>query len=77
VQPNSPYSAEQVGRDLLVRAFHKNIRIPRDHPELRTTTARTQHPEKFIPLFITNAIEGKPAAIYGTARTSGLDIRRG
>jgi dTDP-glucose 4,6-dehydratase len=65
VQPNSPYSASKSGADLLVRAFCKTYGFPAVITRSSNNYGPYQHPEKFIPLFITNAIEGKPLPIYG------------
>ncbi len=65
VQPNSPYSASKSGADLLVRAFGKTYGFPAVITRSSNNYGPYQHPEKFIPLFITNAIEGKPLPIYG------------
>jgi dTDP-glucose 4,6-dehydratase len=65
VQPNSPYSASKSGADLLVRAFHRTYGFPAVITRSSNNYGPYQHPEKFIPLFITNAIEGKPLPIYG------------
>ncbi|MCX5753802.1 MAG: dTDP-glucose 4,6-dehydratase, partial [Candidatus Krumholzibacteria bacterium] len=65
VQPNSPYSASKSGADLLVRAFGKTYDFPAVITRSSNNYGPYQHPEKFIPLFITNAIEGKPLPIYG------------
>jgi len=71
LNPNSPYSASKAGADMLVRAFHITY-------ELFTLITRSsnnfgpyQHPEKFIPLFITNLIEDKKVPLYG----DGLNVR--
>jgi dTDP-glucose 4,6-dehydratase len=65
VRPNSPYSASKSGADLLVRAFHKTYGFPAVITRSSNNYGPYQHPEKFIPLFITNAIEGAPLPIYG------------
>jgi dTDP-glucose 4,6-dehydratase len=65
VQPNSPYSASKSGADLLVRAFCKTYGFPAVITRSSNNYGPRQHPEKFVPLFITNAIEGKPLPIYG------------
>jgi dTDP-glucose 4,6-dehydratase len=65
LQPNSPYSASKAGADLLVLAYGKthgmNIGITRccNNYGLR------QFPEKIIPLFVSNLIDGKRLPIYG------------
>ena len=65
LQPNSPYSASKSGADLLVRSFFKTYGLPVVITRSSNNYGPFQHPEKFIPLFITNAIEGKPLPIYG------------
>ena len=69
--PNSPYSASKAGSDHLVRAYHHTY-------GLRTTTTNCsnnygpyQYPEKLIPLFLVNALHGRPLPIYG----DGMNIR--
>jgi dTDP-glucose 4,6-dehydratase len=65
LKPNSPYSASKAGADLLVFAYGKthgmNIGITRccNNYGLR------QYPEKIIPLFVSNLIDGKKVPIYG------------
>jgi dTDP-glucose 4,6-dehydratase len=71
VRPNSPYSASKSGADLFVRAFHTTYGFPAVITRSSNNYGPYQHPEKFIPLFITNAIEGKPLPVYG----KGLNVR--
>ncbi len=68
VQPNSPYSASKSGADLLVRAFCATYGFPAVITRSSNNYGPRQHPEKFIPLFVTNAIEGKPLPVYGDGR---------
>ncbi|HUV36160.1 MAG TPA: dTDP-glucose 4,6-dehydratase [Patescibacteria group bacterium] len=68
LQPNSPYSASKSGADLLVRSFHKTYGLPVVITRSSNNYGPFQHPEKFIPLFITNSIEGKPLPLYGDGR---------
>jgi dTDP-glucose 4,6-dehydratase len=68
VQPNSPYSASKSGADLIVRSFCKTYDFPAVVTRSSNNYGPYQHPEKFIPLFITNAIEGKPLPVYGSGR---------
>ncbi|MCD6380686.1 dTDP-glucose 4,6-dehydratase [bacterium] len=68
IEPNSPYSASKSGADLLVRAFYKTHGLPAVITRSSNNYGPFQHPEKFIPLFITNALEGKPLPIYGDGR---------
>jgi len=68
LEPNSPYSASKSGADLLVRSFHKTYGFPALITRSSNNYGPYQHPEKFIPLFITNAIDGKPLPLYGDGR---------
>lgn len=65
VRPNSPYAASKAAADLLVQAAHRtngqNVVITR----CSNNFGPYQFPEKLIPLWITNALEGKPWPIYG------------
>lgn len=69
--PNSPYAASKGSSDLLARSYWRtydmDIRITR----CTNNYGPNQHPEKFIPLLITNLIEGRKIPIYG----DGLNIR--
>ncbi|MCK4236139.1 MAG: dTDP-glucose 4,6-dehydratase [Candidatus Krumholzibacteria bacterium] len=71
LKPNSPYSASKSGADLLVRAFHKTYGMPAVITRSSNNYGPYQHPEKFIPLFITNAIEGNTLPLYG----DGMNVR--
>lgn len=63
--PNSPYSASKASSDLLARAFHRthglDVRITRSS----NNYGHNQYPEKLIPLFVSNLIEGKQIPVYG------------
>lgn len=65
LQPNSPYSASKSGADLIVRSFYRTYGLPVIITRSSNNYGPFQHPEKFIPLFITNAIEGTPLPLYG------------
>lgn len=71
LKPNSPYSASKTGADLLVRAYFKTFNLPVLITRSSNNYGPYQYPEKLIPLFITNLIEGKKVPIYG----DGLNIR--
>ncbi|MFO7915090.1 MAG: dTDP-glucose 4,6-dehydratase [Candidatus Krumholzibacteriales bacterium] len=68
IRPNSPYSASKSGADLLVRAFYKTYGLPVLITRSSNNYGPFQHPEKFIPLFITNALEGRELPLYGDGR---------
>lgn len=66
--PNSPYAASKAAGDCLVRAYHHTF-----HLDVLTTRCSNnfgpyQFPEKVIPLFVTNLIEGRPVPLYGDGR---------
>jgi dTDP-glucose 4,6-dehydratase len=63
--PQSPYSATKAGSDHLVRAFGHTYNIPVVLSNCSNNYGPYQFPEKLIPLFIKNAIEGKPLPVYG------------
>lgn len=63
--PNSPYSASKAGADLLVRSFQETFRHPAMIVRCTNNFGPYQFPEKVIPLFITNLIEGKTVPLYG------------
>ena len=65
LQPNSPYAASKAASDLLVRSFWQTYRFPVLLTRSSNNYGPYQFPEKFLPLMITNALEGKPLPIYG------------
>ena len=70
--PSSPYSASKAGGDLLVLAYAPHLR-PADAVITRGSNnyGPYQFPEKLIPLFVTNALDGQPLPVYG----DGLQVR--
>ncbi|WP_438351890.1 dTDP-glucose 4,6-dehydratase [Paenibacillus sp. FA6] len=69
--PSSPYSASKAGADLLVRAYHETYGLHTNITRCSNNYGPFHHPEKLIPLMITNALENKELPIYG----DGLNIR--
>ncbi len=63
--PNSPYSASKAASDHLVRAWHHTYGLPTLTTNCSNNYGPYQFPEKLIPLFIANALVGKPLPIYG------------
>lgn len=63
--PRSPYSASKAGSDHLVRAFYHTYGLPTTITNCSNNFGPFQHPEKLIPLAITNLLEGKKAPVYG------------
>ncbi|ASQ98741.1 dTDP-glucose 4,6-dehydratase [Streptomyces sp. 11-1-2] len=65
LEPNSPYSASKASSDLLARAFHRTHGLPVCVTRCSNNYGPYQHPEKVIPLFVTNLMDGKPVPLYG------------
>jgi dTDP-glucose 4,6-dehydratase len=65
LQPNSPYAASKAGADLLVRSFVKTYGFPAIVVRPSNNYGPNQFPEKFLPLMISNALEGQPLPLYG------------
>ncbi|MFC1687641.1 dTDP-glucose 4,6-dehydratase [Patescibacteria group bacterium] len=63
--PNSPYSASKAGGDLMCRAFIKTHSTPVIVTHSVNFFGPYQYPEKVIPLFVTNLMEGKKVPLYG------------
>lgn len=68
LEPRSPYSASKAGGDLLVLSYWTTYRFPVLVTRGSNTYGPNQYPEKFIPLFVTNAIEGEPLPLYGDGK---------
>lgn len=63
--PNSPYAASKASADLLVRAWHTTHGLPTLITRCCNNYGPRQHPEKLIPLMVTNALAGKSLPVYG------------
>lgn len=64
--PNSPYSASKAAADLLVRAWRETYHFPAITVRSTNNYGPFQFPEKVIPLFVTNLLEGKKVPLYGS-----------
>jgi len=64
--PRSPYSASKASSDHLVRAYFHTHNLPITISNCSNNYGPYQFPEKLIPLFVTNLIDGKKVPIYGT-----------
>ena len=69
--PKSPYAASKAGADRLAYSYHATYGLPVVISRCTNNYGPYQHPEKLIPLFVTNALEDKPLPVYG----SGASIR--
>lgn len=63
--PRSPYAAAKAAGELLVRAYHVTYGLDVVVTRGANTYGPYQHPEKLIPLFLTNAIDDEPLPLYG------------
>jgi dTDP-glucose 4,6-dehydratase len=65
LEPNSPYAASKAGSDLIARSYHRthglDVRITR----CSNNYGSHQFPEKVIPLFVTNLLDGRRVPLYG------------
>ena len=68
--PNSPYAASKASADLLVRAYHQTYGLDTRITRCSNNFGPRQYPEKIIPLFITNLLEGKSLPVYGMGNNS-------
>jgi len=66
--PNSPYAASKAGSDLLALACHRTHGLDVVVTRCSNNYGPYQFPEKVIPLFITNLLEGKRVPLYGDGR---------
>jgi dTDP-glucose 4,6-dehydratase len=71
LEPNSPYSASKAASDLLARSYHRTHGLPVCITRCSNNYGPHQFPEKVIPLFVTNLLDGKKVPLYG----DGLNVR--
>jgi len=71
LEPNSPYSASKAGADLLARAYGVTYGYPISVTRTANNFGPYHYPEKMIPLFVTNLIDGGEVPLYG----EGLNVR--
>jgi dTDP-glucose 4,6-dehydratase len=71
LEPNSPYSASKAGSDLLARAYARTFGMDVSITRCSNNYGPHQFPEKVIPLFVTNLMDGVPVPLYG----EGLNVR--
>ena len=71
LQPNSPYSASKASGELLARSYNRTHGMDVVITRCSNNYGTHHFPEKLIPLFITNLIEGKKVPVYG----NGMNVR--
>ena len=65
ISPTSPYAASKAGSDLLALAAHRTHGLPVVVTRSANNYGPYQHPEKLIPRFVTNLLEGRTVPLYG------------
>ena len=68
LEPSSPYSASKAASDLLVLSYVRTYKFPALLTRSSNNYGPYQFPEKFLPLMITNALQGQPLPIYGDGK---------
>ncbi|MEU1185460.1 dTDP-glucose 4,6-dehydratase [Streptomyces sp. NPDC005820] len=63
--PNSPYAASKASSDLIARSYWRTHGLNVSITRCSNNYGPYQHPEKLIPRFVTNLLEGKPVPVYG------------
>jgi len=71
LEPNSPYSSSKAGSDLAALAYHRTYELDVVVTRCSNNYGPRQFPEKVIPLFVTNLVDGLPVPLYG----DGLNVR--
>jgi len=71
LRPSSPYSASKAAGDLMVLAYRRTFAAPVLITRSSNNYGPFQYPEKIIPLFATNLLDGQPVPVYG----DGLNVR--
>lgn len=71
LQPNSPYAASKASADLIARSYHRTYGLDVRITRCSNNYGPHQFPEKVIPLFVTNLIDGLKVPVYG----EGLNVR--
>ncbi|MDY7104201.1 MAG: dTDP-glucose 4,6-dehydratase [Actinomycetota bacterium] len=69
--PRSPYSASKAGSDLIALSYHSTYGLPVVVTRSSNQFGPYQFPEKVIPLFVTNLLDGKKVPLYG----DGMNVR--
>src|SRR5881396_1555400 len=70
LMPKSPYAASKAGADRLAFSYFTTYGLPVVISRCTNNYGPYQHPEKLIPLFVTNALEDTPLPVYGTGKNT-------
>ncbi len=68
LRPNNPYSASKAAADMMVRAYHETFALDCVVTRCCNNFGPNQFPEKVIPLFVTNLLEGHSVPLYGDGK---------
>ncbi|MCC6678462.1 MAG: dTDP-glucose 4,6-dehydratase [Phycisphaerales bacterium] len=68
LRPNSPYAASKTSADLLARAYHHTFSMDIVVTRCSNNFGPYQFPEKVIPLFVTNLMDGAQVPLYGDGK---------
>lgn len=68
LRPNSPYAASKAGADMLVRSYVRTYGMDAVIVRSSNNYGPYQYPEKVIPLFVTNLLEGRKVPLYGEGK---------
>ncbi|MEJ7630394.1 MAG: dTDP-glucose 4,6-dehydratase [Nocardioidaceae bacterium] len=71
LEPNSPYSASKASSDLIARSYYRTHRLPVCVTRCSNNYGPYQFPEKVVPLFVTNLMDGGKVPLYG----EGVNVR--
>lgn len=71
LEPRSPYSASKAGADLIALAYRATFELPVAVTRSSNNFGPHQHPEKLIPRFTTNLLDGLAVPLYG----DGMNVR--
>lgn len=71
LEPNSPYSASKAGSDLAALAYHSTFGMHVSVTRCSNNYGPRQYPEKVIPLFVSNLVDGLTVPLYG----DGFNVR--
>jgi dTDP-glucose 4,6-dehydratase len=70
LMPKSPYAASKAGADRLAFSYHATYDLPVVITRCTNNYGPYQHPEKLIPLFVTNALQDKELPVYGSGENT-------
>ncbi|MDX2561489.1 dTDP-glucose 4,6-dehydratase [Streptomyces sp. TX20-6-3] len=66
--PNTPYAASKAAAEMIARSYWRTHGLDLSVTRCSNNYGPYQHPEKLIPLFVTNLLEGRPVPLYGDGR---------